>query len=471
MAETTTESPRPPAEARPMPAGGENAGIVTPALVRAVTDALEREDQATLLALVDPLHAADFAQLLVSLAPQQRRELVTALGSNFDPEVLSEVDEELRDELLEVLEPKALADAVKELDVEDAAYVLDDLEDSEKREVLAQVPVEERAQVVDALLFPDDSAGRLMHREFVGLAGTMTVGDALAHVSGDQVPDDFSDIYVLDPDGRPIGVVPLNRLLRAPQTTPLSEIASSEITMIPAATDRRAFAYLFEHYHLTSAPVTDPTGRLVGVIHAGSVVEILQEMHQAEVLALGGVGEGESLAAPIFKTTRLRFSWLFVNLLTAIMASIVIGLFEASLSKIVALAVLMPIVASMGGNAGTQTLTVVVRALATKELTSANVRRVFNREVLIGLMNGIAFAVIAAAITWGWFRDWQLAGVIALAMIINLLAAALAGILVPLTLNRTGVDPAVSSTVFVTTVTDVVGFFSFLGLATWVMMR
>ncbi len=440
-------------------------------MVRAVSDALEKEDKTRLIALLEPLHAADLAQLLVTLTPQERRELVTTLGPKLDPEVLSEVDEELRDELLDLLGTKSVAEAVKELDVEDAAYVLDDLEDAEKREVLAQVPVEERAQVVDALLFPDDSAGRLMHREFVGLAGTMTVADALQHVSSDQVPDDFQDVYVLDADRRPSGVVALNRLLRAPPQATLAEIASTEMTMIPAATDQKAFAYLFEHYHLTSAPVTDAEGRLVGVLGAGSVVEILQEMHQTEVLALGGVGEGESFAAPIFKTTRLRFSWLFVNLLTAIMASIVIGFFEHSLSKIVALAVLMPIVASMGGNAGTQTLTVVVRALATKELTSANVRRVFNREVLIGLMNGVAFALIAAAITWGWFRDWQLASVIAAAMIINLLAAALAGILVPLTLNRTGVDPAVSSTVFVTTVTDVVGFFSFLGLATWVMLR
>ena len=469
MAESSTESQRQSPDGRSAPA--ESGGIVTPALVRAVWDALEKEDKPALLRLLEPLHAADAAQLLVALPPLMRRELVMMLGPDLDPEVLSEVDEDLRDELLDLLEPKALAEAVKELDVEDAAYVLDDLEDSEKREVLSQVPVEDRAEVLDALLFPDDSAGRLMHREFVGLDGTMTVADALSHVSGDQVPDDFSDVYVLDADGRPSGVVPLNRLLRASKTATLAEIASVEMTMIPAATDRKAFAYLFEHYHLTSAPVTDGNGRLVGVIGAGSVVEILQEMHQAEVLALGGVGEGESLAAPILKTTRLRFSWLFVNLLTAIMASIVIGFFEASLSKIVALAVLMPIVASMGGNAGTQTLTVVVRALATKELTSANVRRVFNREVLIGLMNGLGFAVIIAAITWGWFRDVPLACVIALAMIINLLAAALAGILVPLTLNRTGVDPAVSSTVFVTTVTDVVGFFSFLGLATWVMLR
>ena len=472
MAETTTEAPRPPAEpVRPSATSSESAGIVTPALVRAIAEALEADARDRLVALVDPLHAADFAQLLVTLDVQQRRDLVAALGANLDPEVLSEVDEELRDELLDLLGTKTVADAVKELDVEDAAYVLDDLEDAEKREVLAQVPVEERAQVVDALLFPDDSAGRLMHREFVGLPGVMSVADALQHLAGDDVPDEFHDIYVLDDDRRPSGVVALSRLLRAPRAATLGDIASAEMTPIPAATDRKTFAYLFEHYHLTSAPVTDGQGRIVGVLGAGSVVEILQEMHQSEVLALGGVGEGESFAAPILKTTRLRFSWLFVNLLTAILASLVIGFFQASLSKIVALAVLMPIVASMGGNAGTQTLTVVVRALATKELTSANMRRVFNREVLIGLMNGLAFSLITAAITWAWFRQWQLALVIALAMTINLLAAALAGILVPLTLSRRGVDPAVSSTVFVTTVTDVVGFFSFLGLATWVMLR
>jgi len=471
MAETTAEAPRPPAEPARTPSASESGGIVTPALVRAVAEALENDDKVQLEKLIEPLHAADLAQLLVTLDTQQRRDLVAALGPNLDPEVLSEVDEELRDELLELLGTKSLADAVKELDVEDAAYVLDDLEDAEKREVLAQVPVEERAQVVDALLFPDDSAGRLMHREFVGLAGTMSVADALKHLAGDEVPEEFQDVYVLDGDARPTGVVPLHRLLRVSRESTLNDIASSEMTIVPAITDRKVFAYLFEHYHLNSAPVTDAQGRLVGVLGAGSVVEVLQEMHQAEVLALGGVGEGESLSAPLFKTTRLRFSWLFVNLLTAIMASIVIGLFELSLSKIVALAVLMPIVASMGGNAGTQTLTVVVRALATKELTAANVWRVFNREMLIGLMNGLSFAVIAAAITWAWFRDWQLALVIASAMIINLLAAALAGMLIPVGLNRTGVDPAVSSTVFVTTVTDVVGFFSFLGLATWVMLH
>jgi magnesium transporter len=465
MSETGADLPRPEA------ARSAEEQAVTPALVRAILDALENEARSKLVQLVEPLHAADFGQLLVALNPQQRRDLVTTLGPNLDPEVLSEVDEDLRDELLELLEPKALAEAVKELDVEDAAYVLDDLEDAEKREVLAQVPVEDRAQVVDALLFPDDSAGRLMHREFVAFDGEMTVEQALKHLASDEVPEDFQDVYVLDHDRRPSGVIPLSKLLRAPRNAQLEDVASSDMTLIPAATDRKTFAYLFEHYHLNSAPVTDVQGRLVGVLGAGSVVEILQEMHQAEVLALGGVGEGESMAAPILKTTRLRFSWLFVNLLTAILASLVIGFFEGSLSKIVALAVLMPIVASMGGNAGTQTLTVVVRALATKELTAANSWRVFNREVLIGLMNGLAFALIAAGITWAWFRDWQLAAVIALAMVINLLAAALAGILVPLTLNRTGVDPAVSSTVFVTTVTDVVGFFSFLGLATWVMLH
>ena len=445
--------------------------VLTPALLRAVREALDRENTAALKALIEPLHAADLANLLLSMGGEERRELVTALGPDIDPEVLSEVDEDLRTELVRMLGTKTVAEAVKELDVEDAAYVLEDLEDSEKREVLAQVPLEDRAQVVDALLFPESSAGRLMHREFVALSGALSVGEAIARLTGAEAPEDFQEIYLIDEDRKPTGFVALSKLIRATAETKLADIASVEMTVIPAETDQKAFAYLFEHYHLTSAPVTDDQGRLVGVLGAGSVVEVLQEMHEAEVLALGGVPEEESLSAPIAKTTRLRFSWLFVNLLTAIMASIVIGFFESSIEKAVALAVLMPIVASMGGNAGTQTLTVVVRALATKELHQANVWRVINRELVIGMLNGIGFAMIAAGVTWVWFKDVWLAIVIAAAMTINLVAAAFAGILVPVSLKRAGVDPAVSSPVFVTTVTDVVGFLSFLGLATWILLR
>lgn len=449
----------------------EPGDVVTPAFLRAVLEALEADDTAKVKILIDPLHAADLGALLGAMTGPDRRDLVKALGSDLDPEVLSELDEDLRNELVRILGVKTVAEAVKELDVEDAAYVLEDLEDAEKREVLAQVPIEDRAEVIDALLFPEESAGRLMHREFVALPGSLTVAEAVARTTAPDAPEEFHEIYLIDADGKPTGVVALSRLLRATPSAKLADIASPEMTIIPADTDQKAFTYLFEHYHLNAAPITDDHGRLVGVLSAGSVVEVLQDMHKAEVLALGGVTDEESFSAPVARTTYLRFSWLFVNLLTAIMASIVIGFFEKSLEKVVALAILMPIVASMGGNAGTQTLTVVVRALATKELNRTNLWRVVNRELLMGALNGGGFAVIAAGITYVWFKDWALAGVIAAAMIINLLAAALAGILVPVGLNRTGVDPAVSSPVFVTTVTDVIGFLSFLGLATWLLLR
>jgi magnesium transporter len=436
----------------------------------AVQAGIEAADVTALRALVEPLHPADLASLLGTLDTADRRALVQAVGAEIDPEVLSEVDENLRAELIRALGLKNVADAVSELDVEDAAYVLEDLEDSEKREVLAQVPLEDRIEVVDALLFPEETAGRVMHREFVAMQGSTTVAQALTRLSTDETPEDFQEIHVVDEAEKPVGVVPLNRLVRAPHAATLNDIAATDLRCIAATADYRAIAYLFEHYHLASAPVIDESGRMVGILKADSAVEVLQDVHTAEVLALGGVAEEETLTASTVRTTWLRFSWLFVNLLTAIIASIAIGVFEASLEKIVSLAILMPIVASMGGNAGTQTLTVVVRALATKELNRANVWRVINREMLIGVLNGLGFAFFAAAITWVWFANLPLAGVIAAAMLINLVAAAAAGILVPLGLSRTGVDPAVSSPVFVTTVTDVVGFVSFLGLATWLLI-
>lgn len=448
-----------------------DADVLTPEFVRAVVEATAASNVAEIKRLIWPLHPADVASLLNVMPAAARRSMVTQLGSDFDPEILSELDEDLRTELVRALGTKNVAEAVKELDVEDAAYVIEDLEDAEKREVLAQVPIEDRAEVVDALLFEEGSAGRLMHREFVAFSPLLTVAETLTRLAAPETPEDYQEIYLVDADRKPLGFVPLSRLLRSPRSARLADIATDDMKIIPATTDQTSFAYLFEHYHLTSAPVTDDAGRLVGLLSAGSVVEILKEMHQSEVLALGGVQEDESLSAPIRKITWLRFSWLFVNLMTAIMASIVIGFFEASLEKVVALAILMPIVASMGGNAGTQTLTIVVRALATKELNQANMVRVINREMLIGLLNGVGFAALAAGITWVWFGDLALAGVIGAAMTINLIAAAAAGILVPVALKRWDIDPAVSSPVFVTTVTDVVGFVSFLGLATWLLLR
>jgi magnesium transporter len=465
-----TDTTAAPADQEPL----DEELTLKPAFVRAVVDAIDRGDGDAVRALLEPLHAADMADLLGMVAPMERRALVAALGQDFDPEILTEIDEELRNELVAALGPQKVAEAVAELDTEDAVYVLEDLTEEQQREVLDQVPEADRAEVVDALAYPDYSAGRLMHREYVALAPDLTVGEALKAIMDlpeADCPDDFEAIYVTDQRDVPVGMIPVSRLLRSPRNANLADVMMTDFETIPAAMDQKEFAYIFEHYHLAAAPVTDTQGRMVGILSSRSVVEVLQDEHQAEVLALGGVSDDEGIAAPVIKTTWLRFSWLFVNLLTAILASLVIGMFEASLEKIVALAILMPIVASMGGNAGTQTLTVAVRALATKDLSAANFMRVFGKELLMGWLNGVAFALIMGLVTWLWFRDPALGGVIAGAMIINLLAAAAAGLLVPYSLNRAGIDPAVSSAVFVTTVTDVVGFVAFLGLATWVLLH
>jgi magnesium transporter len=445
-----------------------------PAFVRAVVDAVDRGDAEAIRSLAEPLHAADMADLFGMVSPMERRAIVAALGADFDPEILSEIDEELRAELVEALGTQKVAEAVRELDTEDAVYLLEDLPEDRQREVLDQVSEEDRAEVVDALAYPDYSAGRLMHREYIALPPDLTVGEALKAIMDlpeADCPDDFEAIFVVDERDVPVGMIPVSRLLRSPRNANLADVMLADFETIPASMDQKEFAYIFEHYHLAAAPVTDTQGRMVGVLSSRGVVEVLQDEHQAEVLALGGVSDDEGITAPVVKTTWLRFSWLFVNLLTAILASLVIGMFEASLEKIVALAILMPIVASMGGNAGTQTLTVAVRALATKDLTAANFFRVFGKELLMGWLNGVAFAIIMGLVTWAWFREPMLGLIIGGAMIINLLAAAAAGLLVPYSLNRAGIDPAVSSAVFVTTVTDVVGFLAFLGLATWVLMN
>ena len=460
-------------------------GAMKPAFVRAVIDAVDRGDQDAVKHLLLPLHAADLADLLEMVGAVERRAIVAALGEDFDSEILSEIDEALRGELVAALGSKAVAEAVEadasvfgegigDAAVGPTAEVLERLPEETQREVLDQISEADRADVVDALAYPDYSAGRLMHRDYVALPPDLTIGEAVKRVvdmDDAQCPDDFDVVFVIDAEERPLGVIPVSRLLRAPRNTHLLDAMDQDFEAVPATMDQKDFAYLFEHYHLTTAPVTDTQGRMIGVLGARSVVEVLQDEHQAQVLALGGVSDDEGLKLPVVRTTWLRFSWLFVNLMTAILASFVIGMFEASLEKIVALAILMPIVASMGGNAGTQTLTVAVRALATKDLNATNFFRIFGKELLVGWLNGLAFAAIIGLATAFWFRDGELGAVIAGAMVINLLAAAASGILVPYWMNRAGIDPAVSAAVFVTTVTDVVGFMAFLGLATIVLLR
>jgi len=448
----------------------QDTASLSPERIREIQEALERGDREAAGALVAPLHAADKADLIELVSPEQRRLLVEALRPDVDPEVLASLEETVRDEVIEQLDAGEVAAAVAELDTDDAVYLLEDLSEEDKRRILEAVPAEERAAVEEGLSFPENSAGRMMQRELVAVPAYWTVGQTIDYLrANDDLPDEFYDIFVVDPRHAPIGYVPLSRAMRSRRPVQMSDLMERDIRPISADMDQEDVAYLFHQYGLVSAPVIDASGRLIGVITVDDVVEVIDEEAEEDIMRLGGVSETD-LHEPALTTTRRRFAWLLVNLGTAILASSVISLFDATIEQMVALAVLMPIVASMGGNAGTQTLTVTVRALATKDLTPANALRHVGKEFTVGLLNGILFALVAGVVVILWFGDVTLGFVIGAAMIVNLVVAALAGILVPLGLDRVGIDPAIAASVFVTTMTDVVGFFAFLGLAALVLL-
>ncbi|MBV1693122.1 MAG: magnesium transporter [Hyphomicrobiales bacterium] len=435
-------------------------------LVQQVQDALERNDEKALVAIATTLKAPDLADLIELLAPEERAPFVQALGQSFDFDALSELDPHVRDQLSEALPNEVLARAVTELESDDAAYVIESLEADDRKDVLAQVPQEDRTALERALEYPEETAGRIMQADFVAVPPFWSVGQVIDHMrEADDLPDSFSDIFVVDARHQVLGSIDLSRLLRTKRHVGVGDILETDRHVVLATEDQETVARQFERYGLRSAPVVDENQRLVGVVTVDDVVEVIEQEAEEDIRRLAGVGD-ENLSDSVRQIAPPRFSWLLVNLFTAILASAVIKVFDATIEQMVALAVLMPIVASMGGNAGTQTMTVAVRALATAELTPANVPRFVLRECAVGLINGLAFAVIMAVITVLWFGSNGLGLVIAGAMVINLLAAAVAGIFVPLVLHRYDLDPAVSSTVFVTTVTDVVGFFAFLGLAT-----
>ena len=444
---------------------------LTTAFVRAVLDALEKGDRAGLKALLEPLHPADLADLIGLLRAGDRRALVEALGAELNADVLSELDEGVRDELLPLLAPEVVAEAIGELDSDDAVYLIEELDPARQEAILEHVDEADRTAVELGLLFPEDSAGRLMQREIITVPPFWTVGQVIDHMrSAENLPEQFFEIYVVNPSFEVEGVVPTARLMRSQRPVRVEDIMDADFVQIPAATDQEEAAYYFDQYHLISAPVVDDAGRLVGMITVDDIVRVIQAEHAEDILGLAGVAGEEELSASVITTTRRRFSWLFINLITAILASVVIGFFDATIEQYVALAVLMPIVASMGGNAGTQTLTVAVRAMATKDLTPANAARIVMRESLVGGLNGVLFAVLIGAVAGAWFQDAALGGVIAAAMIVNLLVAGTAGIAIPLGLQRLGADPALASAVFLTTVTDIVGFLAFLGLASLVLL-
>ncbi len=441
-------------------------GSLAPDFIERVRAVLQAGDAKSVQAEAEGLHAADLADLIEALEPEERVSLIASLGRSFDVEALAELDEGVRDQLMEALPPEVIASAIKKLDTDDALYLIEDLDRVEQQEILAQVPKEERAALKRALEYPEGTAGRLMQTEFAAVPAFWTVGQTLEHMRTDKdLPEEFVETYVVDPAFHLVGVVPVSRLLRNSPDRQIAEIMDREQTIFTVMDEQDDVAFNFEQYNLVSAPVVDADGRLVGMLTVDDILDVIQEEVGHDILHLGGVGAEETISDPVWKTMRSRFAWLAINLATAVLASWVISWFDATIEQMVALAVLMPIVASMGGNAGTQTMTVAVRALATRHLGPFNAMRVTLRECAVGLMNGLLFALIVGAFSIWWFGSDMLGLVIGAAMIINLLAAALAGILIPLTLDRFDIDPAVSSGVFVTTVTDVVGFFAFLGLA------
>jgi magnesium transporter len=443
-----------------------------PKTTASILYAVEIEDRERLVALMEPLHQADIADLLEQITAFDRSRLIRLYDREFDGEILSELDESIREEVIALLTPQVLQEAVRELDSDDVVDLIEDLEDDQQEQILGALEDADRLAVEQALTYPEYSAGRLMQREVVMAPEHWTVGQAIDYLRRtpeDQLPDQFYHIVMVDPRLHPVGNVTLGKLMRSKRDTPLKDLLEETFQIIPATRHEGDVAYAFNQYHLISAPVVDEEGRLIGVITIDDAMIVLDEELEEDILRLAGVGEG-SLSDRVAETTKQRLPWLAVNLVTAIAASLVIAQFEAAIAQIVALAVLMPIVASMGGNAGTQSLTVAVRAIATKDLTGANVWRVIRRECLVGLVNGAIFALIMGIVGLLWFGSPALGGVIAVAMVVNLVVAGLAGTGIPILLERIGIDPALASGAFVTTVTDVVGFFAFLGLAAWVLL-
>ncbi|MEZ5872317.1 MAG: magnesium transporter [Nitratireductor sp.] len=428
---------------------------------------LENGDGDALRAAIEPLHEAELGDLLEALDSAQRAALVRLAGDSFDLTALTEVDEAVRLEIIDALPNDKIAEAVQELDSDDAVYILEDMEQEDQDEILAALPFEERLRLRRSLDYPEESAGRRMQTEFIAVPPFWSVGQTIDYMRDDtDLPDRFHEIFVVSPTFELLGSVALDRILRTGRKARVEEIMGETRHAIEADLDQEEAARLFERYDLLSAAVVDDAKRLVGVLTIDDMVDVIHQEADEDIKRLAGVGD-EELSDSVWEISKSRFLWLFVNLLTAILASAVIGIFGVAIEKMVALAVLMPIVASMGGNAGTQTMTVAVRALATRDIDSYNARRIIFREIRVGLFNGLVFAVIIGAVAALWFDDAQIGGIIAVAMVFNMVSAALAGILIPIVLDHFEIDPAVASSVFVTTVTDVVGFFAFLGLAAW----
>ena len=446
-------------------APGASDEVLSPETIQAVLAAVEAGDQDALVRLLEPLHEADIADLLEQISRPERKALIELWGVQLDGDVLAELEEGVRDEIIAELPDHILAAAVQDLETDDVVYLAEDMDEPQQERILRALDDVDRAAVEASLKYDEYSAGRLMQREVVVAPEHWTVGDAIDFIRAEEwLPESFYDIVIVNPQMHPVGMVALGRLMGAGRKVRLKELMDEDFRTIRADQPQEDVAYLFNKYHLTTAPVIDADGRLVGVITIDDAMEALEEEAEEDIRLLGGVGD-EELSDGVFEIARGRFVWLAINLCSAILAATVISEFTATIQAFVALAVLMPIVASMGGNAGTQALTVTVRALATRSLGSANVRRFVLREGLVGLCNGLVFASAIGLLAGLFFQDARLGTVIGVAMIGNLVVAGFAGALIPIGLEKLGVDPALASGTFVTTTTDVFGFFAFLGLA------
>ena len=444
---------------------------LNPEFVAEIVEAIEREDLTAARNLVYPLPAPDQAELFEQLSPDQRHWLTEAIAAEFDSDMLAELSPDAAEDVIEALGTAKSAEMLAELETDDAVHILEDLGEEEQQELLEVMPQEIREEVEEGLTYPEESAGRLMRKTLVAVPDFWTVGDTIDFLrSAESLPESFYIIYTVDAAFMPTGRVLLGTMLASKREVPLSQICTSTTYAVNTNTDQEEVAFLFRKYALVETPVVDETGMLVGTITVDDVVDVMQEEQDEDYLRAGGV-TGQDFQSGIFETVRSRFGWLFVNLLTAILAAGVISLFEGTIEQIVVLAAIMPMVASMGGNTGTQTITVAVRAIATKQLTTANSGAYIRKEMLIGFLNGAGLGLIMGIGVYLRFHDLQIALVMMLANTTTMTMAGLWGSIIPIFLTRRGFDPAISSAIFLTTVTDCVGFFSFLGLATLILLH
>ncbi len=459
----TTKPPLDPSEAK-APELASMYGL-TPKVEAAIHEAFNSQQWKRLRMLMDPLHAADKADVLERISKKEMQILVSQYGSEFDPEILPYLDEDVREDVVEMLDPAVFAASLPELDSDDVVSIAEELQPDELDEALAALPARDRVLLEQSLSYPEDSAGRMMQREMVVVPPFWTVGQTIDFLRSSETDnDDFYLIMVTDTAGHPVGEVRLNKLLRAQRPRRISEIMDTELRSIPVTMDQEEVALLFRRYGMVTTGVVDEEGRLVGIITLDDIIDVIDEEAEEDLMALAGVSDA-SIRTSVLETLKGRTPWLFINLLTAIAASVVIGFFESTIEKIVALAVLMPIVASMGGNAGTQTITVAVRAIAMRELSPKLAVTFGRRELYVGAINGVIFALVTAAVSYFWFGQVEIAALLAVAMFVNLIIAAISGTLIPLMLVKLGTDPAIASSVVITTITDVIGFLVFLGLA------